>query len=81
MAYEVRYVGPYLSPGELSWLLQDHARIAASGFPEDMLRKHSEREERIFRDAGVPHEVLRQVLDDHAQWEQGQLLSRANGGT
>ncbi len=81
MAYEVRYVGQYLSRDELTWLVQDHARIAAAGFPADMLRKHSEREEQIFRDAKVPPEVLRQVLDDHTQWEQGQLLSRADGGT
>lgn len=81
MSFEERYVAPYLNRDDLLWLQQDHQRIQRSGFPEDMIRVHSEKEEQLFRQRNVPEDVLKQIYDDHNEWEQGQLLSRAQGGT
>lgn len=64
--YEEEEIVPHLPPSVASWLLWDHARLKALGYPADQVLEHAEKEMAYFR-RWAPAHMVAQVEADHTK--------------
>lgn len=66
--FEEEHVVPHLPPPVRAWLLADHARLKAAGYPAAQVLEHAEREMVYFRRYNVPRHLIAQVEADHEKF-------------
>lgn len=74
--YEEKLAFPYLPEEGRQILREQHAWLAAHGYPPDEVSVHAEYEMEWFRAYNVPQCVIEQIEADHAEHARGRLLSR-----
>lgn len=62
--WEEKHILPYLPPPHQAWVVQEHARLKARGYPAAEVMAHAEAEMEIFH-AFAPPELVAHVQHDH----------------